>query len=41
MKIDAPIGYEVPQLLKTMPVKAKYCLYAHKSTESEESRFFL
>jgi site-specific DNA recombinase len=36
MKIDAPIGYEVPQLLQTMPVKAKYCLYARKSTESEE-----
>jgi site-specific DNA recombinase len=36
MKIDAPVGYEVPITLQTKEVKAKYCLYARKSTESEE-----
>lgn len=36
MKIDAPIGYEVPVTLQTKEIKAKYCLYARKSTESEE-----
>ena len=36
MKIDAPIGYEVPITLQTKEIKAKYCLYARKSTESEE-----
>ncbi|MBP6948758.1 MAG: recombinase family protein [Candidatus Pacebacteria bacterium] len=36
MKIDAPKGYEVPITLQTKEVKARYCLYARKSTESEE-----
>lgn len=36
MKIDAPKGYEVPITLQTKEVKTRYCLYARKSTESEE-----
>ena len=36
MKIDAPEGYEVPVTLQTKEIKARYCLYARKSTESEE-----
>ena len=35
MKTTAPIGYEMPQLAQ-VAVKVKYCLYARKSTESEE-----
>jgi site-specific DNA recombinase len=35
MKIEAPKGYEMPQT-ETKVVKARYCLYARKSTESEE-----
>jgi site-specific DNA recombinase len=35
MKTTAPIGYEMPQLAQ-MTVPTKYCLYARKSTESEE-----
>jgi DNA invertase Pin-like site-specific DNA recombinase len=35
MKITAPKGYELP-LTATQAVKARYCLYARKSTESEE-----
>lgn len=36
MKIDAPVGYEISTTLQTKDIKAKYCLYARKSTESEE-----
>jgi len=36
MKIDAPVGYEVPATLQVKEIKARYCLYARKSTESEE-----
>ncbi len=36
MKIDAPVGYEVPTTLQVKEIKARYCLYARKSTESEE-----
>ncbi|MFA6430444.1 MAG: recombinase family protein [Candidatus Paceibacterota bacterium] len=35
MKIEAPKGYEMPQT-ETKVIKARYCLYARKSTESEE-----
>jgi site-specific DNA recombinase len=35
MKTTAPIGYEMPQLAQ-VTVPTKYCLYARKSTESEE-----
>lgn len=35
MKIATPKGHEVPQRLQG-EVKVKYCLYARKSTESEE-----
>ncbi|HBM46187.1 MAG: Recombinase [Parcubacteria group bacterium GW2011_GWF2_38_76] len=35
MKITAPKGYEVPQI-QPQAVKVRYCLYARKSTESEE-----
>jgi hypothetical protein len=35
MKIATPIGYEVPELLQRKAT-VKYCLYARKSTESEE-----
>ncbi len=35
MKIATPIGYEVPVILQG-EIKVKYCLYARKSTESEE-----
>ncbi len=35
MKTTAPKGYELAKVL-TEPVKTKYCLYARKSTESEE-----
>jgi site-specific DNA recombinase len=35
MKTTAPIGYEKTEL-STVPTKVKYCLYARKSTESEE-----
>lgn len=36
MKIDAPAGYEISEKLQTKEVKIRYCLYARKSTESEE-----
>lgn len=36
MKIEAPQGYEVPTILQNKEIKVKYCLYARKSTESEE-----
>jgi site-specific DNA recombinase len=36
MKIDAPVGYEVPTTLQVKEIKVRYCLYARKSTESEE-----
>ncbi len=35
MKTTAPIGYEMPQVSK-LATKVRYCLYARKSTESEE-----
>lgn len=35
MKITAPKGYEVAQI-QPQTVKVRYCLYARKSTESEE-----
>lgn len=35
MKTTAPKGYELAKVL-TEPIKTKYCLYARKSTESEE-----
>ncbi len=35
MKTTAPTGYEMTQVAQT-PIKARYCLYARKSTESEE-----
>jgi site-specific DNA recombinase len=35
MKTTAPIGYEMPQLAQ-VAITTKYCLYARKSTESEE-----
>jgi len=35
MKTTAPIGYEIPQLAQVV-IPTKYCLYARKSTESEE-----
>jgi len=35
MKTTAPIGYEIPQLAQ-VAIPTKYCLYARKSTESEE-----
>ena len=35
MKIATPIGYEVPLILQ-QKASVKYCLYARKSTESEE-----
>jgi len=35
MKTTAPIGYEMPQL-DQVAIPTKYCLYARKSTESEE-----
>jgi DNA invertase Pin-like site-specific DNA recombinase len=35
MKINAPNGYEIAPVEQNI-VKAKYCLYARKSTESEE-----
>ncbi|MDD4931156.1 MAG: recombinase family protein [Candidatus Colwellbacteria bacterium] len=35
MKITAPKGYEMAQI-QSQTVKARYCLYARKSTESEE-----
>jgi len=35
MKTTAPIGYEMPQLAQVV-IPTKYCLYARKSTESEE-----
>jgi len=35
MKTTAPIGYEMPQLAQ-VAIPTKYCLYARKSTESEE-----
>lgn len=35
MKTTAPIGYEQPQAVQTV-TKVRYCLYARKSTESEE-----
>ena len=35
MKTTAPIGYEMAKLAQ-LPVKTRYCLYARKSTESEE-----
>lgn len=35
MKITAPIGYEMTQVAQA-PIKVRYCLYARKSTESEE-----
>lgn len=36
MKIEAPTGYEVPRAVQAVPTKITYCLYARKSTESEE-----
>lgn len=36
MKIEAPTGYEVSRAVQAIPAKIKYCLYARKSTESEE-----
>lgn len=36
MKIEAPQGHEVPTILQNKEIKVKYCLYARKSTESEE-----
>jgi len=35
MKTTAPLGYEMPQLAQ-VAIPTKYCLYARKSTESEE-----
>ena len=35
MKTTAPIGYEMPQVAQ-ITTKVRYCLYARKSTESEE-----
>jgi len=35
MKINAPNGYEIVPVEQNI-TKAKYCLYARKSTESEE-----
>ena len=35
MKTTAPTGYEMTQVAQ-VPIKARYCLYARKSTESEE-----
>jgi len=35
MKTTAPVGYEMPQLAQ-VAIPTKYCLYARKSTESEE-----
>lgn len=35
MKTQAPVGYETNQVNQTS-IKTKYCLYARKSTESEE-----
>ena len=35
MKTTAPIGYEMTQVAQA-PIKVRYCLYARKSTESEE-----
>jgi site-specific DNA recombinase len=35
MKINAPNGYEIAPVEQNI-IKAKYCLYARKSTESEE-----
>ncbi len=35
MKTTAPIGYESPQVAQ-IATKVRYCLYARKSTESEE-----
>ena len=35
MKTTAPIGYEMPKVAQ-LPIKTRYCLYARKSTESEE-----
>jgi site-specific DNA recombinase len=35
MKTTAPIGYEMTKIAQIVP-KARYCLYARKSTESEE-----
>lgn len=35
MKTTAPIGYEMTQVAQTS-IKVRYCLYARKSTESEE-----
>jgi site-specific DNA recombinase len=35
MKTTAPIGYEMPQVSQ-IKTKVRYCLYARKSTESEE-----
>lgn len=36
MKIEAPTGYEVSKAINALPIKITYCLYARKSTESEE-----
>jgi DNA invertase Pin-like site-specific DNA recombinase len=36
MKIEAPTGYEVSKIINALPIKITYCLYARKSTESEE-----
>jgi DNA invertase Pin-like site-specific DNA recombinase len=35
MKIEPPKGYEMPQT-ETKVIRARYCLYARKSSESEE-----
>jgi hypothetical protein len=35
MKIATTIGYKVPEILQRKAT-VKYCLYARKSTESEE-----
>jgi len=35
MKTTAPLGYEIPHLAQ-VAIPTKYCLYARKSTESEE-----
>ena len=36
MKIEAPTGYEVSKAVQAVPAQIRYCLYARKSTESEE-----
>lgn len=37
MKTTAPVGYETPKVAQ-VATKVKYCLYARKSTESEEKQ---